>query len=691
MKLELKNLLLTVDFEKRSITSLVLGGRERINALLPLFRMRLRDVDAKEYLLSAYDAKKCELACDGAIYSDFPIVGVAVRVSVSDKNGEAEWHVSVDPGSDKFFVEWVDFPLVNLPALEKNNTKGDGGKILYPYNEGVLVSDIDLRDKLVFPHMYPEYPSRGIYPVFPNMVCSQMLSYLWEDVGLYIGAHDEKRGVKGIEFVKEEDGVSIIFRLFCGTEFGKPYENAYPLVFAAIDGKWESAAERYRVWFEENLPPRVKKVAENADIPEWYADSPLVVSYPVRGVHDMDEMKPNKLHPYTNALPLLDDIREACDSRLLVLLMHWEGTAPWAPPYVWPPFGGEENFKEFLDALHAKGDMLGVYCSGFGYTMQSNLIADYNKEEDYKKGELWRGMCVSPEGKVEISAICPAQRSGYDVCPASKVGRSILKEAYTPLFESGVDYAQILDQNHGGGQYFCYSRDHGHPPAPGEWMTTSMQDMLGDWNDSAKNMLFGCESSAAEPFIGNLAFSDNRYEVNYRVGISVPLYAYIYHEYLRNFMGNQVACPFDTHTDTLRYRLAYSFAAGDCMTLVLTPDGELMANWGMRDFSVLPDKEKTFRFVANLSRFYKEQAKPYLYAGRMTASPEICCGTTTYDIRVEGYECTADLPCVLCSAWEAEDGKRALILVNPEETDAQCTVDGEKVTVPAMNAILLKK
>jgi hypothetical protein len=127
------------------------------------------------------------------------------------------------------------------------------------------------------------------------------------------------------------------------------------------------------------------------------------------------------------------------------------------------------------------------------------------------------------------------------------------------------------------------------------------------------------------------------------------------------------------------------------MTLVLTPDGELMANWGMRDFSVLPDKEKTFRFVANLSRFYKEQAKPYLYAGRMTASPEICCGTTTYDIRVEGYECTADLPCVLCSAWEAEDGKRALILVNPEETDAQCTVDGEKVTVPAMNAILLKK
>ena len=32
----------------------------------------------------------------------------------------------------------------------------------------------------------------------------------------------------------------------------------------------------------------------------------------------------------------------------------------------------------------------------------------------------------------------------------------LLDEAYAPLFEeSGLDYVQILDQNHGGGQYFC--------------------------------------------------------------------------------------------------------------------------------------------------------------------------------------------------------------------------------------------
>lgn len=688
MVLKFKEFVLSVDFQKGEIASLMIRGSERLGASSPLFCFCLRDREGKAYQFTAYDARACTKTGEGAIYTDFPVNDVAVHVYLREEGQEAAWRIAVTSVSANYFVEWVDVPLITLPKLEENNTCKNGGSILFPYNEGALVSDIRCRERSWFHHSDAEYPSKGSYAVFPNMICSQMLAYLWKDAGLYIGAHDEERGVKEIDFYEENGGVTLRFRLFCGTDFGEDFTTEYPIIFAVTDGNWEAAAERYRQWFERALPPNVKKISENDTLPEWYADSPIVVSYPVRGIHDMDEMKPNALYPYTNALPMLEDLRKQCGSRLLVLLMHWEGTAPWAPPYVWPPFGDTDDFHAFLRELHAKGDLLGVYCSGFGYTVQSHLIADYNKEAEYAEKALWHGMCAGPDGRVAISEICQGQRSGYDICPASEVGKAILKKAYAPLFESELDYIQILDQNHGGGQYFCYSREHGHAPGPGAWMTTRMQQLLTEWNELAGTTLFGCESAAAEPFVGNLLFSDNRYELNYDFGKPVPLYAYLYHEYVRNFMGNQVCCPFRTEEDTLRYRIAYSFSVGDSMTLVLTQDGELMSHWGMREFSALPDKEKTLRMIGNLTKFYKTLAKPYLYAGRMIRIPTVECPSIAF--MHSNQQRTVELPAVLATAWEAEDGSRALILVNPVDSEIHCKVNGDEMLLPALDAAFIK-
>ncbi|MBR5602016.1 MAG: hypothetical protein IKW24_05245, partial [Clostridia bacterium] len=551
--LQLSNMTLTVDFATGQIASLVLGGKQRVAAPAPIFALRLRDAKGNATVYSAKDATAATPTEDGAMYSGFGLQGLCVQVHLTEQKGSAAWRIGVKGLDAEHFVEWVDFPLVTLPALRENNENGDGGQILLPYNEGVLVSDNDHRQQTDFRHWEPEYPSLGCYPIFPNMISSQMMAYLWEDAGLYLGAHDAQRGVKGISFYPENGGTTMQMRLFCGVDFGQDFTMDYDIVWTAIDGRWESAAELYRDWFAQNLPPRAKKIKDNESLPAWYGECPLVVTYCVRGVHDMDEMSPNALFPYTNALPLLEQIKSRAEARLLVLLMHWEGTAPWAPPYVWPPYGGTENFTAFKDALHAKGDLLGVYCSGFGYTLKSNLVDDYDCTEACERDGLERGMCAGPDGKVAISRICTGQRKGYDICPASEVGHDVLAKAYEPLFDSGIDYAQILDQNHGGGQYFCYSRDHGHPPAPGAWMTENMQKMLNEWNGKANGMLLGCESAAAEPFMGNLLMSDNRFELNYHIGTPVPLYAYIYHEYLRNFMGNQVSCPFMGDQDTLGY------------------------------------------------------------------------------------------------------------------------------------------
>ena len=679
--------------EYGTVISMKYNGDEIVSGEMPLFRVALRDKDSKRIVADTHNAAKIERKEEknGCVflYCGFDICKtMTVKVSVKAEENKFVWGISVENTSE-YKTEWMDFPLVSVKQLKK-----DKRAVLFPYNEGAYVDDLTVVENSWFAHSEPEYPSIGAYAMFPNMVFAQFLSYLWKDGdgksrGVYFGAHDKKRGVKAIDFYRNENKKDLVIseRIFCGVNAGESWGTDYDIVWQTFDGTWENAAEIYREWFEGNLPPRLSKIAENENLPEWYKDSPLVITYPVRGIHDTDEMNPNKLFPYTNALPLVDEIQKTVDSRLMVILMHWEGTAPWAPPYVWPPYGGEENFNEFLRELHKRNDLLGVYCSGFGYTLKSNLVDDYEAAEKYEKEGLEEAMCAGPDGKVAISRICTAQRSGYDICPASKRGAELLNDAYRPLLESDVDYVQILDQNHGGGQYFCYSDKHGHPSEPGVWMTENMQKLLGEWNEIAGKKLLGCESAAAEPFMGNLLFSDNRFELDWRIGVPVPLYAYIYHEYLRNFMGNQCCSPFPPEYDTLRFRMAYSFAAGDCLTLVLTPDGEFMVNWGCHDFSKLPDKKKALEFAKNLVAFYKNKAKEYLYNGRMKKTHDFTSPTVE-------YECSGRMlvsKCIFSSAWETKDGKTAQIFVNPTDNDVDCIIDPDKnqsqtVTIPKNNA-----
>ena len=383
---KLDGMTVSVDFAAGHITSLIINGIKRVAAATPLFRVRLRDEAGQTHHYTAYEAGTRAETENGGFFCDFPapFEDLVVIVTLSEADGGVRWGITVNPNAKHAFVEWVDFPRVTLPGLVVEDPE-KGGEMLLPYNEGILVSSNGQRDCTDFRFWDPEYPSIGCYSLFPNMISSQMMAYLWKDAGLYMGFHDSDRGVKAMDFFRDGEGTTIQPRLFCGVDFGEYFETDYPVVWKATDGRWESAAEIYRLWFERHLPPKARKVAGDASLPAWYEDSPLIVTYPVRGWHDTDVMDPNPLFPYTNALPVLDRIRSATESRLMVILMHWEGTAPWAPPFVWPPYGGVENFNRFKTALHDKKDMLGVYCSGFGYTTKSRLVDDYAPVDYYEE------------------------------------------------------------------------------------------------------------------------------------------------------------------------------------------------------------------------------------------------------------------------------------------------------------------
>ncbi len=643
------------------LQSLQSGDRELLTEEQPpLFLLRARDAVGEAHLFSATQA---EISCDGdKIVYRFPELTLYLTICGGE---DITWDFTVENRS-ALAVEFLDLPGVSFGGLLREN--GGDCAVVSSYNEGLLVEDWRRKTNMTD----PEYPSLGGYMMYPYMLSSPLTMWLYGGEGLAMYVMDDESGPKGLDFRCAEGVTECRTRLFLGGEAGGDIRKPIRIVWTHFTGDWQAGAEVYRKHVYEKL--QAAPLSE-IKLPAWYTDDmPLVITYPVRGIHDMDKMDPNKLFPYPNVLPLVDEFAARTGCRIMVLLMHWEGTAPWAPPYVWPPYGGEETFRELMDKLHNDGNLLGVYCSGLGFTEQSNLIDTYNCASLIAEKGYDKGFCKAPDQSLPHSRICTGQRSGYDICPANGVGRRILDEALAPLLASGVDYVQALDQNHGGGMYFCYAKDHGHPPVPGGWMTAASLDLLDGWKDSCPETLLGCESAAAEPYIRDLRLSDNRYELCYMFGKPIPLYAYLYHRYLHNFMGNQVSCPVAYTTEGLCTRIAYSFAAGDMITLVLNDDGEIMFHWGMRDFSRTPDRDTIIGFCGELHQWHS--IYPALFRdGEMVAPMHYSCDTVDVlmgdgSVRREGA--------VFSTAWQTE-GKTVQLFVN--HTDTAVTVKLDKAVL----------
>lgn len=700
--------MLKIDNESGSIASLTDGKVEYIACRMPIFKIAFRDENGKQSFADASqmrlascftDERSIKLGYEGECCN------VEVRAEVTD---EISWYISVFPCST-LTVEWVNFPQIAVP----DQLGKDKYKILWGFNEGVLVDDINEREKL-FGYIEPQYPSKGVMGLYPAIVETQFMAYLDGSTGMYLGAHDASDSLKGVDFYKLSGGEILLqLRHYCGCCEGEAYTMPYPVVTRFFEGGWESAADIYREWFEENKRGMFVPISENRNLPKWYGESPVVVTYPVRGTHDMDKMLPNAMFPYINAMKHVERLEKELDSKIMVLLMHWEGTAPWAPPCVWPPFGGEDELKKFIDELHKSGDVLGVYCSGIGWTLKSN-VDTYSTEERFEKENLRNEMCLSPEQELPYSNICTAQRVGYDLCPTRQFTVNTVNAEVEKMVAAGIDYIQLLDQNHGGTPYFCYSKQHGHPPVPGKWQVDAMKTLLSGVNKIGKNVLFGCESAAAEAYAPYLLFSDNRFELNYATGVQVPVYAYLFHEYLNNFMGNQVCVAdifdLDASPDNICERLAYSFSAGDMLTLVLDQYGEIAWCWGQLKTTTHPDQQTVKTLVRNLNQWRRGYGKKYLHVGKMTKSLNIACGENIF--KRNGSFSDMKRSKLHTSAWLSQDGYFGQFIVNYNTSAQECKFvldeDGYKLMlqdgtvmelcggentleIPALSAVLIEK
>ncbi len=652
---------LEIRFDSRTgaVSGVMVNGKNYAAAAPEVFTLQLLDRNGDPRLL-----KSSEFV--NGSHPDFP--GLRVETDCRQDGTAAKFRCAVKNVPADLVVEWVDYPQICVPY---------GNDLFLPVLDGVIVKDPKARKSyhpITFSKRYTSYGFN--YPGRAQMQC--MAYYDASGNGFYFAALDEKKSTKAVEYEPLENMVRLSMQTFTGCDFGEDCCFDFDYTVQGISRGWQEACTLYRSWFESFTPPP-------KPYPGWLEDSPVVLIYPVRG-HGMDtgEMEPNCYYPYTNILKTVDEYAERLDSRIMALPMHWEGTAPWAPPYVWPPYGGEENLLELGQKLHDKGNLLGLYCSGTAWTCESCIT-------DYAPGctpEQEKQMVCGPKGELE-AMVCnsvEAQRFGYELCMTEEWSRKTMLDEISKMTGAGVDYIQILDQNLGGAMHNCYAQDHDHPPVPGKWQTDAVHSLLKE-SIGSSSLLLGCEAAAADAFSDVLQLNDARPIFGFKQGISVPAQQFVLHGRSTNFSGNQGGANwvFDNEKspENLLWRLGYSFDAGDLLAVVLKEDGLPHWSWCLPWSTPAPEAEPVWELIANLNKMRKTYPEFLLYGKKIIPPFEIKVPRHTMYYMGK----PADFDSCFVSCWESPSGRRALTAANPFKMPQSVEINGEKLEIPQLSAV----
>ncbi len=689
MQLAVNNGKLKLDDVSGGIVSFTSHGHEMIAPVAdnrPLFELRFRDPAGKPRIISSLQGKLTAEKTEELItlHYSFSFESTLI-VTVQIRSSDEAFVLSMQLHHQfQGYLEYIELPIVIVPSDFIAN--GGHGTLFWPAMEGILIENPHQREEMGFNYRPIEYPNAGWCGYYPGCAQMQFMAYMHSGAGIYLASHDDACTTKEIEYCGQNDGVRMIIRAYPGAIPAGDYTLPYPMVLKPFAGDWHIAADIYRAWVESSKLPLPPKLIDRMDREAWLEASPIVVTYPVTGIgHHAGPTQPNEFYPFTNALPAIRNAAAKTDSTILALPMHWEGTAPWAPPYVWPPRGGEENMRQFAKSLHASGHKLGLYCSGLAWTNTANTgDGGYNRTEEFEKRHLITEMCQGPEGEYKcIICNCDDLRYGYDFCVMSKSAQTILADEACKMAAAGVDYIQLFDQNLGAASYQCHDTRHGHAAAPGPWQSKAMRNLLANIrNQLAHNghpqTRLGCEAAAAEPYIEYLPLNDLRYFIGFNYGRPVSALAYVYHEYTTNFMGNQ--CEVMSWIDgnksphNLALRYAYSFISGDLLTIIIKDGGQMHWAWCCKWDVTPPEQDKHWSFVRNLNAWRRGIGKPFLYFGRML-TPRVLDGTQIVPLHLRtGLK--IDYSAVLTSRWISPDNKIAQFLVNYTDQSQTLTIPG---------------
>jgi len=217
------------------------------------------------------------------------------------------------------------------------------------------------------------------------------------------------------------------------------------------------------------------------------------------------------------------------------------------------------------------------------------------------------------------------------------------------MAELGPDVIQQFDQPHS--PRACYAANHGHPPVPGPWMAEGFGKLVKADMATARSVnpavAMSYEGGPCDAFLQDFQVWDSRFR-------GIPLYAFLYHEYLNGFQGfytNRV------NDEALRLSVARALVYGYFINFTLRDKGLVEYDWDQTWTRAVPDQAGFIDWAKRVTHFRAGIARDFLVYGRMLR-PWKVGGVTERDFGW-GKE-----PLVQSATWQAPDGRVAIVLAN---------------------------
>lgn len=607
-----------------------------------------------------------------------------------------EAELRVRGGADQRFSRWtlrlanhtgllitdVQFPMVVSP-YRLGGAPGSEA-VLWPLNAGSLIQAPQPQNLAAdCPHIWQMCPENGDTIHYPGLVFAQFMAYYNDRAGIFLGCEDTAGRIKLIRPVHREPGLRLGLAHVGDWPTRGERQLEYEVVLGSFAGDWHAAAELYRDW--SLLQPWASRpLHQRRDVPGWLLDSPPHIILRIQGELDFGPTLPNEQFlPYPKMVPLLDQLALRLQAPLVPVIMSWERPGPWIYPDCFPPAGGEAALKEFCTQARQRGWHIGTFCNGTRWVV-GHFWSGYEGRDFFAARNGAQSVCRTHEGAMWKEGWDASWRPSYACCLAAPQTLELANDFVRRVAGMGLDWIQFLDQNVGCATFPCFAADHGHPPAPGQWMTQQMQRLVADFHtlrdrelvegDNARHLAFSVECPVNEFFLPDFEVCDVRVIPPGHRGHGggfVPLYHFLYHEFIL-IQGGFGSAPEPYH---LPIRNAYNLVIGQIPGAVMKGDGQLLnldtMNWAPWAPQVGSD-EDAVEVLRRTTALRRGPARDFLVYGRMLA-PTRAAGIQTMRWQHGGYD--NQLPALFHAAWQTPGGRFGLVLANwtTEEQAIQLT------------------